>query len=91
MCDPGRSSDPAMSQPSYLLGNKTAIKGMTKAVQQVQGCGPVQGGSGGTNMYCWTINWVPFAYAKDDTPLLFPDAKPGPQVGTLPRGSGAPH
>ena len=89
MCDPGRSSDPAMSQPSYLLGNKTAIKGMTKAVQQVLGCGPVQGG-GGTNKYCLTINWVPFAYAKDGTPLQFPDAKPGPQVGTLLWGFGAP-
>lgn len=66
------NSDPAMDEPRDYLG-QNYVKGVNGNVKPLKGC-PQDAETGQPSKYCWTINWVPFAFAKNDTPLVFPGA-----------------
>eukprot|EP00775_Hariotina_reticulata_P009666 gene9666-9825_t len=57
-----------------VLGAKPVIPGLT-VVKPQPGC---KLPNGKDSQYCWTLNWVPFAGAKDEVPLLFPNATLSP-------------
>jgi FtsP/CotA-like multicopper oxidase with cupredoxin domain len=67
-----------------VLGAKPVIPGLT-GVKPQQGC---KLPNGQESQYCWTLNWVPFAGAKDEVPLLFPNAQLSPTsyVVDVPQG-----